>query len=542
MRLALVVVIAGGAALRLRQYAAGTSMWLDEIALANSILTLDLWKLLTAPLLYNQVAPRGFLLVEKLAVTALGPSDYALRLFPLVCSLIALVVFARLAMRMLDGVGALAAVILFATAAPFIACGALVKQYSTDVCVAVVFWWVACELISQPVTLYRAARAALLGSILVWFAHPGVLMVTALGASLALWAARSPTSASRRRILFSILACWAASSLAVTIAAFADMRPDTQEYMRRFWSAGFAPRSPSQFLITLWPLDQIRGLLGPGLTHAGLGYRLPTMYAALMFVGLVMLRRRNRRTALLFMTPPAVTLGAAIVRQYPFSDRLILFLVPGFMIAVAAAIEGVRRLLWPLSRALATSASVGLLLPAMYPLAATPPVYSTENMKPVLSYVETQRQPGDGIYVYYGAAPAVTFYAPQYGLERTEYAVGGCHRGDSLRYLRELDTFRGRSRVWILLTHANPYSREREDMLAYLDAIGTRKDSFVVESHGVSRNLRPAEAYLYDLSNAHKPGNGSNVSADSFQLTSPPSTGWPPCNVGPQAMVPTDFR
>ncbi|MBC7929155.1 MAG: glycosyltransferase family 39 protein, partial [Rubrivivax sp.] len=178
MRSALMVVIAVGVALRLWQYAANTSLWFDEIALADGILTLDLWNLLTAPLPYNQVAPRGFLLAEKFVVAALGPSDYALRLFPLVCSLVSLVVFARLVTRMLDGVGPLAAVVLFATAAPFIACGALVKQYSTDVCVAVVLWWVVYELISQPVTRYRAGWAALLGSILIWFSHPGVLMVT----------------------------------------------------------------------------------------------------------------------------------------------------------------------------------------------------------------------------------------------------------------------------------------------------------------------------------------------------------------------------
>ncbi|HYG80091.1 MAG TPA: hypothetical protein VD861_06870, partial [Pyrinomonadaceae bacterium] len=165
MKSALTAVVIAGAALRLWQYAADTSQWTDELALSKGILTLDLRQLLTAPLLFQQVAPRGFLLVEKLAVEALGPSDYALRLFPLVCSLTALAVFARLAARTLEGAAPLVAVVLFATAAPFIASGALVKQFSTDVCVAVMLWWLAFELTSRPLTPRRAAWAALAGSL-----------------------------------------------------------------------------------------------------------------------------------------------------------------------------------------------------------------------------------------------------------------------------------------------------------------------------------------------------------------------------------------
>lgn len=540
MGLAIMLVIVLGAALRLWQYAANTSLWIDEIALAKSVLALDLRQLLTTPLLYNQVAPGGFLLIQKLSVMTLGPSDYALRLFPLACSLISLVVFGRLAMRMLDGVGPLTAVILFATAAPFIAFSALVKQYSTDVCVAVLLYWLAYQLTSKTLTLCRAGWAALLGSILVWFSHPGVLMITALGASLAAWPTGAPTRTGQRRTLVPILLCWGTSSLAATVTAFANMGPDTREYMHWFWSAGFAPLSPARFLDTFWPWNQVRALFGPGQAYVGLGYPLPAMYVVLTVLGFAVLWRQNRRTAVLLMAPLVFALGAAVVRQYPFSDRLILFLVPSFMLAIAAATEGVRRLVWPFSRTLGALAVIGLLLPAVYTVAATPPAYHTEHMKPVLSYMQDRRQPGDGIYVYYGAAPAVTFYELQYGLGRSEYAVGGCHRGDGRRYLQELDTFRGRSRVWVLLTHAGPRYREREDILAYLDTIGTRKDGLVVESHGVSRNLLPAEAYLYDLSIDHKLANGA---ADSFPLTGPSSAGQRlGCGEGPQAMVRTDFR
>jgi hypothetical protein len=84
---------------------------------------------------------------------------------------------------------------------------------------------------------------------------------------------------------------------------------------------------------------------------------------------------------------------------------------------------------------------------------ATVKQYACEDMKPVLAYVQARRRPGDAMYVHYGAAPAVAFYATRYGLRESDYAVGGCHRGDNRQYLHEFDTLRERPRVWIVITH-----------------------------------------------------------------------------------------
>ena len=74
-----------GLGLRVWAYAAVASLWLDEIVLSRNILGLDMRALLTEPLRLEQVAPRGFLLVEKLAVAAFGDHELVLRLFPFLC-------------------------------------------------------------------------------------------------------------------------------------------------------------------------------------------------------------------------------------------------------------------------------------------------------------------------------------------------------------------------------------------------------------------------------------------------------------------------
>src|SRR5258708_2479796 len=55
----LAVTLAAGAGLRIWQYTGSGSLWLDEIMLSRSIVGFRLPTLLTVPLPYNQVAPKG---------------------------------------------------------------------------------------------------------------------------------------------------------------------------------------------------------------------------------------------------------------------------------------------------------------------------------------------------------------------------------------------------------------------------------------------------------------------------------------------------
>ena len=95
-----------GAVLRLMQYLADPALSLDELAVARNVLERNVWDLLVHPLAYDQTAPKGFLLATKLATSIFGASDYALRLFPLICSLASQIAFWRVALRILGGAGA----------------------------------------------------------------------------------------------------------------------------------------------------------------------------------------------------------------------------------------------------------------------------------------------------------------------------------------------------------------------------------------------------------------------------------------------------
>ena len=500
--LGLVVI---GVWLRLVQFFAHTSLWMDEITLSRNILDRSMWPLLSKPLDYFQVAPKGFLFVEKLASVWVGPRDYALRLFPLCSSLVALVAFWRFVRRWLPPLAASIALVLFSTAAALIVFGSEVKQYSTDVAAAVLLLWLAFDLAGREISVQLALRAGLAGALLMWFSQAAVLMAFGLACSLAafVWADQKPPKNRRLRSWACLLGIWGISALCATYVGFKSMTGPTLTFMRQYWAAGLLPTPSWQALHTLWPLRQLLELLATG-GQASLGYPHPKVYLALIITSFWPLWKRLGQRAFLLFAPIGVAIAAAVAREYPFSDRLILFLLPIFFVAIAATIQWIFEWLTSWSRYAGWLAVVLLLGPAISPVIAMPPPYRVEDIKPVLSHVRSNWRAGDTLYVFHGAIRGFTFYSGDYGFLDRDYVIGGFYSGSNRRYLQELDVFRQRPRVWILITHAFPWNREEQDIVQYLDTIGVRRDALSVPSRVVGRWAVPAQVFLYDLSNPRR--------------------------------------
>ena len=92
-RAALYALVAAGVALRLWQYLANASLWIDEIALAQNVLFWPLAHLLGQPLALDQVAPPGFLAAVKGVTWVVGPSERALRFVPFAGGVAGLLIF-----------------------------------------------------------------------------------------------------------------------------------------------------------------------------------------------------------------------------------------------------------------------------------------------------------------------------------------------------------------------------------------------------------------------------------------------------------------
>ncbi|HEY4229659.1 MAG TPA: glycosyltransferase family 39 protein, partial [Thermoanaerobaculia bacterium] len=177
LRLAMAAVLLAGAAVRLWEYLGNASLWIDELALSESILHRSLIDLLLRPLALGQSAPAGFLVAVKLSTMLLGTSELALRVPSLLFTLASLPLFAAAARRYLSGWAAVFATALFAFGWQLFHYSAEVKQYAGDVMVAALLLLVAFDLSlpSPPKSAYR--RGAVAGALGVWFSMPAAFVV-----------------------------------------------------------------------------------------------------------------------------------------------------------------------------------------------------------------------------------------------------------------------------------------------------------------------------------------------------------------------------
>lgn len=507
-----------GAILRLWQWGAPGSLWLDEIALSRNIQARSIGELIAYPLAFDQVAPLGFLAVVKLLTLAFGDGERTLWLFPLVSGLAGLLLFWRLAERTLRGVAVPLAIALFALALSMIRYSAEVKQYGVDATLAVGLTLIALDLRARDRSTGSLLAAGAAGFVVIWFSQASVLVMAGLGGALVVAWLIERDFRTLRALLVTV-PMWAAAALIAVIMARRSMTPATSAFMQDFWRGGFLPLPPRLSTAAPWLWVRLPELFEDPWT---LRYPLAWLFGLLALAGIAVLWRQRRDAALLIAAPFVITLLAAIAQQYPFRTRLVVFLVPGAILAAAAGAGWIAELAGRRSTLAGAAVLVAVLIPPLLAIADAGLPSRVDNYLPIYSHLSANRRPGDAVYVSFLANSSAIHYGPRYGLRRGEYHLGACDRSDTRAYVRDLDRFRGRDRVWFLSKNG-PATRVPEGaMRRYLKTIGVLRDSKVVPS-GVSG---PLTLELYDLSGRARL---RAASAETFPVSDMPEYPRPGC-------------
>lgn len=488
-------------------------MWLDELTIAINVSERSLAELVLRPLDLNQVAPPGFLALEKLGGLLLGHDEAGLRLFPWLASLASLFLFWRIAMRCTNGVTLAAGLLAFAASPALVWYAGNAKQYSGDVAVTLLLLLLALQVDEDRWSAREAALWGLVGGAAILASQPAVLVGAGLGVVLVARRLRS------QRPLAPVLALgggWAIGAAAVTVASLLVVSTEVRDSMSVTWVNSFMPAPWEGPLQLVWLPVRLMLMLGHLLIRVVPKSFMETLFVAtfgaLAAVGAHGLAQRRPGPAVLLSVPVVVGVLAAVIQLMPLYSRVAMYLTPSLLLAAMAGADEIRTRFSGGARTAATVLTlVSFALPAGAVVAIAPPPYRAEEARPVLEDLRSRLRPGDAIYVYYAAELAMRFYGPD-----VEWIRGTAHQGDSRAYFRELDALRGRSRVWFFHTHGFPC--EPEAIRSYLEAIGTELDR-IEDPHGL-RGQREAEAYLYDLSD---PGRLAHADAETHPF--PAATG-----------------
>ncbi len=457
-------VMAVGAAMRLRFYLYNRSMYRDEAALALNLVHRSFAGLLK-PLDNHQGAPVGFLLLEKLVVSLLGSHEYALRLMPLVASILTLPLFYLLCRQFLSRPIAVIALIVVAMGEKQYDYSADTKQYAVDVFVTVALMLLAMLAVGNSLRQTAGSRRGLIalaiaGAMAVWFSHPAVFVLGAIGVMAAMeWFSRK-----RRSGIFDL----AAVALVWILSFGADYllvlhRLSHNDFMQSFWieADAFTP-IPKSIQALVWYKETFFAIFESPCSLGFVGL------SALVFVlGVGWLYRRRKSAALLVLMPVIFALAASLAHKYPFKERLILFICPLIAIFIGAGFaylfEGGRKAV----------GIVALLFLLITPLNKTrqyihqPWMHS--DMRKVVSLVAANRQPGDRLYVYEFCYYPYEYYRDRFGIADMP-AIRGKQNVDGIEgYKKEFADLKGK-RVWVMFEDAPA----QQSALAVLDEMGKR--------------------------------------------------------------------
>lgn len=481
-----------GIILRLRQYFVNRSFWADEASLAYNLVTRT-FSGLTQPLDYQQGAPIGFLFIEKFSIIVLGNTEYALRLFPLVSGILAVYLLYLMA-RTHFGMSGLFALLTFSVGWELIYYSSELKQYSSDVMIALLLVYQASRCIRKDARAKDFLLLGIGGLVAMWVSHPSAFMLAGIGLVLLL------EKLTRKEYvpfscIFAIGMIWTVSFALEYYVSLQGLAAN--EFLQGYWRKAFMPLPPwsdwGWFIRTYYSL-----LLMSLNTHI----TAVLIVLIMVFIGGLSLFVRKRNIALLVTLPALLVLIASALQKYPLKDRFMLFLVPFMLLLISEGLGWMYTFTAKWNRGLALIlCSLPVILLVWPPGTTLEEFFLTtrgSDVRPVIHYVGENRIQDDIVYVYHATDPAFHYYAPFYGLDTGKVIVGFDTPRKRLaleRFFDDVDGLAGHKRVWFIFSDISDCGECEGDMQAfyvgYLNEFGIMLDQF---------NASGANAYLYDLS------------------------------------------
>ncbi|ROO51916.1 hypothetical protein EDC02_6808 [Micromonospora sp. Llam0] len=433
-RIALAVALVVGAAGQIMVWAAGIWLWNDETAIAINLRRTFLE--LTRGMEFQQVAPVGWLWLEKTLWLAFGDGERVLRLPSLAGMLAVLALTAIITRRVVGRWAAVAATALIAAAPMILTYVGELKQYAVESAVALAVLLLGDRYLASVGS--RRGRSRWLTPV-GWAAATLVAVFVSLTAVLALAAAVAGMTlllALRRRWTDAVVLL-AGSAPAVAFAGYLIHRRRRFPFMpgqADYFADGTPPAGSGPVEILAW-LPR----MWSSFVTVTLDWRQPLLVLLLAVAGVAVLiwRRRSLWAAMLGGTL-LVAVAAAAARGLPLADRVATWLIAPTVILVVAGLDGGVRLALRAGAGLTSRVGTGwragqvvaslvlLLAAAVLPVIAHPAAVAAyrqaidPRMKDAgpaaLTDVADRARPGDVVLFYWFSYRMVVWYGPQHDL------------------------------------------------------------------------------------------------------------------------------
>jgi Dolichyl-phosphate-mannose-protein mannosyltransferase len=515
------VLVAASLCWRLIRYGLCFPMWGDEAFIAVNFITRSFGELI-GPLDHPQIVPVGFLWAQWLLTRIVGTSEFALRLLPILAGIASMLVFWRLAPKMVGRRQAMAAVVIFAASYYPVRHSVEVKSYSLDLLVALVLLWQVWGLCQTPRSMARWFVFFISGIMAVWCSYPSVFII---GGGMFVLGYRL----YQKRVPVGWYASWVVGGAAMAgsflamwgLVAVGQAVHHEGIHELRGWASAFPPMdSLTGFIAWFFRAHTGNMLAYPvGGNHGG-----STATFCLIIFGIIALWRTGHRLVLaLLLSPIPLMFIAAVVRKYPYGDsaRVEQHIAPAACLLAGVGLVAFLNHGWK-KRGVVTGmqiASIGMLCIIAYGIVRdVREPYKKESdlvaLQTVQAYAE-QASPGD-TWVVFGTLGEVD-HAPDFlpwggSLARFRYDIlqYGPQGVDILwaPTAEDVPVPAGESTTWLFVYHDNdvennPFPQELADR--YLDTVTGRLGAPEREVYALKEEGEQVAVYRFQT--ADQPGH-----------------------------------
>lgn len=396
---------------------------------------------------YGQYAPPLFCVIEKLNVWCWGNSEYALRLFPLMCGLSSLPLFYTIAKQLIPDKWILLLTLwIFCFSDILLRYATEAKQYGCDLAVAL---GLVAMALWQKERSYRTVAASTIGAIVIWLSMPSVFILAGVGLFFFYRAREKKNWRLFRAVSISVFVWLCSFVLYYTWQLLPGIESVQLVASHQPWFLPMFPENAAQW--------QKMANLVRAFPYYSAGHTVLALAcgSAGILSGIYSLIRRRKPEIWLLVLPVLACLVTSAMKQYSLVTRMIVWTFPLVMLVQGIGWQGwwlvagrYIRLLWIVVWIGSATLHTGwryLIQP-----------FAIEEVRTVLDVVRWNFQLGDAVYVHHEAMPAVIYYRDCYNRKDLYWFNGHVIYGDwNAKPVRDsfLSNHRLPARIWAVYSH-----------------------------------------------------------------------------------------
>jgi 4-amino-4-deoxy-L-arabinose transferase-like glycosyltransferase len=400
--LTIALLVLGGV-LRLIVYLQNRNLIIDESNVARNIFERGYARLLQ-PLDYEQYAPPVFLWIVKTCAILFGFSESALKIYPFVASIAALVMLFLVLRILVGGRVAWCMAALFAVSPLLIRYSSELKQYMPDVLITLSLIYLALkiELKERPIGRFMALWFSI-GTVAIWSSMPSVFILAGVGCYYGLQCLQQKDY-KRLGAVAGVSLLWVAQFLCYYMVI---LKPQiSSDYLQNFHHNDFLYGTPQgrdewqhnwavsnrlirQFADKNWFVNSV---------------------VLLMLVSIVAQLRRGLDRLALVLVPFAALLVAATLNQFSLLPRVSLFSLPLILLITGLGLNWFAYSRFMIIRAATIVIMIAFAYAGIDQALHIGRPYKYEQTTEGFEYLQSQHIDGSRLYVHHATVPAFIYY------------------------------------------------------------------------------------------------------------------------------------